>query len=67
MKGKPVCLLCNKDTMSYRLKYGSKEYYMCHRRWLSQDHVWHQEKELFDGIEEHRLELEEMSRDQLWQ
>jgi hypothetical protein len=29
--------------------------------------VWRQERELFDGIEEHRLEPEEMSRDQLLQ
>jgi hypothetical protein len=57
----------NKDTMSYRLKYGSKECYMCHRRWLPRDHVWRQERELFDGTEEHRLEPEEMSKDQLLQ
>ena len=29
--------------------------------------MWHQEREIFDGIEVHRLEHEEMSRDQLLQ
>ncbi|XP_059454976.1 uncharacterized protein LOC132185188 [Corylus avellana] len=66
-KGRLACPICNKDTMSYRLKYGSKECYMYHRRWLPRDHVWRQEKELFDGTEEHRFEPEEMSTDQLLQ
>ena len=39
-KGKQACAVCNKDTMSYRLKYGSKEYYMCHHRWLPLNHEW---------------------------
>jgi hypothetical protein len=66
-KGKHACPVCNKDTMFYRLKYGFKECYMCHRRWLPPDHEWRQEKELFDGTEEHRLAPEEISRDQLLQ
>jgi hypothetical protein len=53
--------------MSYRLKYRSKECYMCHRRWLPPDHEWHQERELFNGTKEYRLTPEEMSRDQLLQ
>ena len=40
---------------------------MCHRRWLPRDHAWRQERELFNGIEEHRLEPEEISKDQLLQ
>ena len=66
-KVKKACPICNKDTISYRLKCGSKKCYMCHRRWLPQDHVWCQERELFNGTEEHKLATEEMSRDQLLQ
>jgi len=33
----------------------------------SQGHVWHKNKELFDGKEEHKLEPEEKYRDQLLQ
>jgi hypothetical protein len=66
-KGKQACPICNKDTNFYRLKYGFKECYMCHRRWLPLDHEWHQKKELFDSTEEHRLAPEEISKDQLFQ
>jgi hypothetical protein len=41
--------------------------YMGHHQWLPQGHVWHIRKELLDGIEEHRLEPEELSGDQLLQ
>jgi hypothetical protein len=64
---KKVCPVCNKDTMSYKLKYGFKECYICHRRWLPRDHVWRQERELFDGTKDYRLESKKMSRDQLLQ
>ena len=40
---------------------------MCHRKWLSQNYVWCQERELYDGTKEHRLEPKEMSRYQLLQ
>jgi hypothetical protein len=43
-KGKWVCPVCNKDIMSYRLKYKFKECYMCHRRWLPPDHEWRKKK-----------------------
>jgi len=66
-KGKLACPRCNKDTTFKRLKYGHKYCYMGHRRWLPQDHVWRKNKNLFDGNEEHKLEPEEMSRDQLLQ
>ena len=66
-KGKKACPVCNKDTISYRLKYGSKKCYMCYRRWLPRDNVQRKDRELLDGTEEHRLEPEEISKDQLLQ
>jgi len=66
-KGKLACPICNKDTDFRRLKHGHKTCYMGHRRWLPQGHVWRIRKELFDGTEEHRLEPEELSGDQLLQ
>jgi hypothetical protein len=65
MKGKLVCPVCNKDTTFNWLKYGHKYCYMGHRRWLPRGQVWRKNKELFDGKKEHKLEPEEMFRDQL--
>jgi hypothetical protein len=66
-KGKLACPVYNKDTTFKRLKYEHKYCYMGHRRWLPWGHVSRINKELFDDKEEHKLEPEEMSRDQLLQ
>jgi len=62
-----ACPVCNKNTTFKRLKYGNKTCYMCHRKWLPRGHVWRQKGELFDGTEDHRLEPEELSKDELLQ
>jgi hypothetical protein len=62
-----VCPICNKDILLRCLKYGRKVCYMCHCRWLPQGHPWHKRRDLFDGIDEHRLKPQELSVSQLLQ
>ncbi|GLT52919.1 hypothetical protein SLA2020_262280 [Shorea laevis] len=66
-KGKLACPVCNKDTTYKSLKYGHKTCYMGHRRFLPRGHVWREQKSLFDGTKEHRMEPKELSGDQLLQ
>jgi hypothetical protein len=66
-KGKLVCLVCNKDIASRRLKFRFKSCYMGHRRFSPQGHIWHTKKPLSVGTEEHRMAANELSRDQLLQ
>ncbi|XP_077252318.1 uncharacterized protein LOC143891659 [Tasmannia lanceolata] len=53
-KGKLACPSCNKDTCSRRLKFGWKQCYMGHRRFLPSNHSFRLEKWSFDGIVEDR-------------
>jgi len=65
-KGKLACLVCNKDTT---LRDGHRMCYMGHRRWLllAMYGAKKKKRELAYSTNEHRLELEELSRDQLLQ
>ncbi|XP_047310905.1 uncharacterized protein LOC124914407 [Impatiens glandulifera] len=60
-KGKLACPYCNKNTISMRLINGRKECYMCHRRFLSENHKFRKEKDLFDGTIEIRKAPELLS------
>ncbi|XP_020259681.1 uncharacterized protein LOC109836224 [Asparagus officinalis] len=51
-KGKLACPCCNKHTHSIRLKYGGKQSYMGHRRYLDENHSWRKDKKSFDGTRE---------------
>ncbi|XP_020243280.1 uncharacterized protein LOC109821506 [Asparagus officinalis] len=51
-KGKLACPCCNKHTHSIRLKYGGKQSYMGHRRYLDENHIWRKDKKSFDGTRE---------------
>ncbi|WMV10036.1 hypothetical protein MTR67_003421 [Solanum verrucosum] len=53
-KGKLACPCCNKDTSSTRLTNCKKQCFMGHRRYLSHNHKWRNEKESFDGTNETR-------------
>ncbi|XP_050387117.1 uncharacterized protein LOC126803351 [Argentina anserina] len=52
--GKKACPFCNHDHSSCRLKYGQKQCYMGHRRFLSSHHRFRKESRQFNGKEEHR-------------
>ncbi|KAB1212871.1 hypothetical protein CJ030_MR5G010171 [Morella rubra] len=60
-KGKLACPVCNEETVSMRLKYGKKQCYMGHRRFLPMGHAWRRKRALFDGSVEHRLQPRELS------
>ncbi|XP_020249677.1 uncharacterized protein LOC109827128 [Asparagus officinalis] len=51
-KGKLTCPCCNKHTHSIRLKYGGKQSYMGHHRYLDENHIWRKDKKSFDGTRE---------------
>ncbi|XP_042980097.1 uncharacterized protein LOC122310279 [Carya illinoinensis] len=53
-KGKLACPSCNANTESNWLKFGRKQCYMGHRRFLPPDHIWRSRKGLFNGKEDHR-------------
>jgi len=53
-KGKFACPYCNKDTDYLWLKYGSKHYYMGHRRFLPKGHKWRRNKISFNNQVENR-------------
>ncbi|XP_042950146.1 uncharacterized protein LOC122282038 [Carya illinoinensis] len=54
-KGKLACPSCNANTESNWLKFGRKQCYMGHRRFLPPDHIWRSKKGLFNGKEDHRI------------
>lgn len=64
-KGKLACPSCHKDTSSYRLKYGQKECYLCHRRFLKSDHKWRKNKSSFDNTVETRKAPKPLSGDEV--
>ena len=66
-KGKLACPICNENTESNYLKSSHKLCYIGHRRFLPLEHNWCQQKEFFDGTEEHRIAPNELSGDQLLQ
>ncbi|XP_055800323.1 uncharacterized protein LOC129869708 [Solanum dulcamara] len=49
-----ACPSCNYDTDSIRLKFGRKNCFMGHRRFLPHDHKYRYNKKSFNGFEEHR-------------
>jgi len=53
-KGKFACAVCHKDTNSIRLKFGKKECFMGHRRFLELEHPFRREKKKFDNTIETR-------------
>ncbi|WMV09410.1 hypothetical protein MTR67_002795 [Solanum verrucosum] len=53
-KGKMACPCCNKDTSSIRLTNSKKQCFMGHRRYLSKNHKWRNDKDSFDGTIEKR-------------
>lgn len=55
------------STKDTTLRDGHQMCYMGHRRWLLRGHVWRKKGELVYSTKEHRLEPEELSRDQLLQ
>jgi hypothetical protein len=65
--GNLACPICNKDTSFRYLKYGRKVCFMCHRRWLPEEHPWRKRGDLFDGTDEHRSKPQELSTSQLLQ
>ncbi|XP_042974597.1 uncharacterized protein LOC122306228 [Carya illinoinensis] len=52
-KGKMACPSCNANTESNWLKFGRKQCYMGHRRFLPPYHIWRSRKGLFNGKEDH--------------
>ncbi|XP_042983181.1 uncharacterized protein LOC122312597 [Carya illinoinensis] len=54
-KRKLACPSCNANTESNWLKFGRKQCYMGHRRFLPPDHIWRSRKGLFNGKEDHHI------------
>ena len=48
INGKLACPCCTKETLSRRLKSGSKWCYLSNRRFLPEDHLWQDQKMQFD-------------------
>ncbi|XP_057444023.1 uncharacterized protein LOC130736195 [Lotus japonicus] len=64
-KGKLACPCCHSETSSCRLKYGHKQCYMGHRRFLPTQHPWRMKKSPFDNTRELRIALEPVTGDQV--
>ncbi|XP_057425376.1 uncharacterized protein LOC130718765 [Lotus japonicus] len=64
-KGKLACPCCHSETSSCRLKYGHKQCYMGHRRFLPTQHPWRMKKSPFDNTRELRIAPEPLTGDQV--
>ncbi|XP_057443879.1 uncharacterized protein LOC130736038 [Lotus japonicus] len=64
-KGKLACPCCHSETSSCRLKYGRKQCYMGHRRFLPTQHPWRMKKSPFDNTREVRVAPEPLTGDQV--
>ncbi|XP_019052608.1 PREDICTED: uncharacterized protein LOC104593471 isoform X2 [Nelumbo nucifera] len=53
-KGKYSCPSCGFETASLWLNHSKKYCYMCHRRWLEENHKFRYNSKAFDGTEELR-------------
>jgi hypothetical protein len=62
-KGALACPCCNKETSSLRLKYGRKQCYMGHRRFLPVNHIWRKNKSSFDNTREIRNQPRQLTGD----
>ncbi|XP_058723125.1 uncharacterized protein LOC131594944 [Vicia villosa] len=62
-KGALACPCCNKDTSSCRLRYGLKQSYMGHRRFLPINHIWRKNKSSFDNTKEIRYPPKQLTGD----
>jgi hypothetical protein len=67
MKGKFACPYCHKDNDYIWLKYGSKNCYMGHRRFLPMNHRWRQNKISFNNMVETRESPVPLTREQVLQ
>ena len=54
-KGLLACPCCMDDTKSHYLKHDRKVCYMRHRRWLDNNHEFHEDDINFDGTKEFRV------------
>ncbi|XP_057447269.1 uncharacterized protein LOC130739062 [Lotus japonicus] len=54
-KGRLACPCCHSETFSCRLKYGHKQCYMGHLRFLPTQHLWRTRKSSFDNTKEVRI------------
>ncbi|CAL1399233.1 unnamed protein product [Linum trigynum] len=63
-KGRLACPVCNRETDYLRLQFGSKEFYLGHRRWLDKDHPWRRSRK-FDGKSDFRARPQLLTGQQL--
>ncbi|XP_057442542.1 uncharacterized protein LOC130734207 [Lotus japonicus] len=62
-KGKLAFPCCHSETSSCRLKYGRKQCYMGHRRFLPTLHPWRMKKSPFDNTREVKIASEPLTGD----
>ena len=55
VKGYYACPICGEGTYSQRLKYGRKNLYMGHRRFLPRNHPYWRQKKAFNGEQDFRI------------
>ena len=61
IKGQLGCLICKEGTQSIKLKYGMKNSYIEHRRWLQKGHIYYRIRKYFNRESDERMASEPLA------